>query len=146
MGTRANIIVRVENEDVGKIICPEPDQSGRPWPKTHIEKRYLKIYVHHDGYIFGGTGETLYNSYNSYSSALDLVLHGNCSTVLSDKIDDYFSDGENWSTSAPKQLDEIPEPKITIDYSYIWNLGRWWVREHSSNTWLDLEKVVLKGR
>lgn len=126
MGTRSCIIVKVRKEDIGKIkkfdkkLLPvsldkweSKDSDGEVYMSeigrslckpVAINSPYIAIYCHWDGYP-SGVGAALEKNFNTYESALNLILGGSCSFIESDKVRHYANrKGEKWGYILPKQF------------------------------------------
>ena len=162
MSTRSNIRVILKEEDRNRDMKFVPnekqakDLSDRTWGPEHLEngmwetvnpewKEALIIYHHWDGYI-DGLGETLYNEYNSYEEALNLVLGGDCSTI-NDAYTPYAArEGEDWEGVKPRAVDE--KHRQEEEYDYMFKDGKWYVRggySEGCDDWTPLEKYMNKG-
>ena len=124
MGTRSNIIIKVKKKDIGRILTHT--FKGKEY-QTKIEKPYLGIYCHWDGYV-DGVGRELLEEYNDYEKVLALISGGNASSVI-DGVDYYMSweRDEVWSHNCPRQTDK---PEVTMgwtEYAYVFKNGKWYV-------------------
>ena len=94
---------------------------------TLIDKKYMGIYVHWDGYP-DWMLETLYTHWNTYKDALDIVLGGDCSSIDKYSIRRYADrSGEEWEYLKPKQANTIKGVVSHIDceYAYLFEDGEW---------------------
>jgi hypothetical protein len=150
MSTRSCIIVRVKDEDLGKIKKFRPtflptvqaswssyneedvnDKSG----KITLNTPYIGIYCHNDGYI-EGVGNALKEKYNDYKTALNLVLGGDCSFVSLDGVRRYATrNGEKWECVKPTRgiNPKCVSDNIDYEYCYLFENGKWKVRHGCKN-------------
>lgn len=94
---------------------------------TLIDKKYMGIYVHWDGYP-DWMLETLYTHWNTYKDALDIILGGDCSSIDKYSIRRYADrDGEEWEYLKPKQANTIKGvvEQIDCEYAYLFEDGEW---------------------
>lgn len=174
MSRRANIYVKLSEEDIGKMLSFNPklidgeilqmDSFGyRKISQKEIENvykngaieaksYYISCYLHF-GNILTGIGKVLIKKYNTYEKALNLVLAGNLSSVTENNIVPYclrrseygFKNGVN----LPKPND-APKP-CTEDIEFIYLFGcddgkcGWYVRDVLNNEdFVDLETELNK--
>lgn len=104
---------------------------------------YKGIYIHHDGYVNGGVGETLYNYYNN-EEVLDKLLDLGDLSYLGETSEDntdywdlskfpsnlnpsksgsYASRGED----CPARISDNLNDFNTEDYCYLYDNGEWYV-------------------
>ena len=88
MSTRCSILVEIPEDLIGQTIKHQRQDNELNWDKgidktepVKITKKYLGIYCHHDGYP-DGVGSELVNRYNNFNSALNLILGGDCSSIV----------------------------------------------------------------
>ena len=137
MATRSTISLKVSESDKGKVF--HFDENKLPYNLTcenecidkvgdvKIEKDYLTIYHHWDGYP-EGVGKTLVNKFKNY-----------------DSICQYFAwRGEEWNDDyggvQPKQSDT--EPSVTEEYAYLFKDGKWFFKGYEIEEWTDLKKYL----
>ena len=101
MSTRSNIAIRVDNSE--------------------LKNRYIIIYCHHDGYI-NGVGKKLLEKYNTYESAYELILQGDCSSLGCP----YKESGDYHEFNIKEDFPEVME-----DYLYVFAYGEWFVSDKS---------------
>ena len=135
MSTRSMIYVKVNEEDFGKVMTcdivklPNPIiDLNYPCVEYHIHPNptdkvlYLGIYCHFDGYP-SGVGKELKENFNTYEKALNLILLGSCSSIITN-IRTYH----NWRNEDLEIVCKqgLP-PKLgdSIDYGYIFENGKW---------------------
>lgn len=160
MSTRSFIRVILKEEDRNRDMMFTPnaqqaiDLENKPWYKEVKEgcwekvnahgKEALRIYHHWDGYI-EGVGETLYENYNTYEDALNLVLGGDVSTI-NDTYTPYATRmGEEWENIKPQAIDE--DAPINEDYDYMFKDGEWFVRslyDETCEEWTSLKDIFEK--
>lgn len=141
MSTRSSILIEVPDkyikrifkydssmfneEDWGAESCDEKSED------VIINKKYLGIYCHFDGYP-DGVGKELVNNYSDFSKALNLILGGDCSVILDGSIRRYATrEGENWKYIQPRQLDIIQKVSDDSEYLYIFMNNRWYLLENN---------------
>lgn len=138
MSTRSNVIIKVKSEDIGKTIkfnakkLPVKLESwGDEKVRTKckpviIEKQYIGIYCHWDGYP-SGVGKALVENFTDYDSVLNLVAGGDCSSINQDSVIHYANrDGEDWDFIKPVQSDEIKVCGGLTEYAYIFDEDGLW--------------------
>lgn len=117
MSTRSCIILKVRKEDMGKILgfrkseLPVPleewtrDEGKEISKPVKIEKEFIGIYCHWDGYP-EGVGAVLKNKFTDYKQVLNLVLGGDCSCIENGRVIHYANrEGEEWDDIHPRQDD-----------------------------------------
>jgi hypothetical protein len=128
MSTRSRIAIVLKDEDLNKVMSPNVDliygemfHEENFTPSLHdsmFETPVVSIYHHFDGYP-KGLGVTLLDHYNSYEKALNLMLFGDASTILSDfkkeeiKFYNYWR-GENWDNTRPYNSKDMKALKKSI--------------------------------
>lgn len=152
MSTNARIIIKVRKEDIGKVknfkagLLPEGIKIAKNFSpyeknkrgasaycnaKVEIKGMYLSIHHHWDGDMLM---EEL-KKYSTYEQALNLVLAGDVSNILTycydepEGITPYYCRGEKWSWVKPDQsvkFADVPRE----EYNYIFTEGRGWHRVH----------------
>ena len=104
----------------------------------------LGIYNHSDGYP-GGVGEALLEHYNTYEQALNLVLGGNCSSIIDSYQPYALRDGEDWENIKPEIMDEDMKLDWVYDYGYMFKDGMWYVCDDCElKNWHPLDKYLEK--
>ena len=145
MATRSMIWVKINSEDFGKTMMTDTSKLPMldfnypcveytiPIPKEGNEL-WLGIYCHWDGYP-EGVGAKLLQSYNTYETILNLVLLGDCSSIVNDVISYH-----NWRNEDHNIRVEYGHPKgnTGIDYTYYFDNGKW-----SYSEWNFNNKVIL---
>lgn len=150
MSTRSCIIVKVSRNDIGKTIKFDAKKTPtKSWEETwrdesskekskpiKLEKGYIGIYCHWDGY-FEYVGKLLKENYNDYEKALNLVSGGFCSSLEVDSIKHYANrKGEEWEYIKPI-LGETPKDiyaKVGHNgYVYLFEDGAWKALDEESN-------------
>ena len=158
MATRSYIRVILKEEDRNRDMKFVPnekqsaDLSKNPWEGDDKDgcwetvnaggKEALIIYHHWDGYI-DGVGETLYNEYNNYEEALNLVLGGDVSTINGRYTSYATRKGEDWDSIQPKAVNE--DHPCEEDYDYMFKDGEWFVRsryDEECEDWTPLQKFM----
>lgn len=141
MGTRSNIIIKVKKEDIGRVVkfntrklplkklgwslYGEANKREFSKPIT-LEKNYIGIYCHWDGYP-DGVGKVLLEKFNDYEKALNLVSGGWCSSVDFDGVRHYANrNGEEWEEIKPSQTDELSIVCGWTEYAYVFQDGEWY--------------------
>lgn len=145
MSTRCAIIIKVKDEDLGKIKkfdkdklpngvklaewnCYGKEIGNEMSREVELTKPYIGIYCHNDGYL-DGVGKVLKESFNDYETALNLVVGGSCSIVWYDVVRHYANrKGEEWNYIKPKEGDTPMEIESHIGhngYVYLLEDGEW---------------------
>ena len=154
MATRSTISLKVSESDKGKVF--HFDENKLPYNLTcvnecidkvgdvKIEKDYLTIYHHWDGYP-EGVGETLVNKFKNYDSISNLLCGGDASSINGKKICQYCAwRGEEWNDDyggvQPKQSDT--EPSVTEEYAYLFKDGKWFFKGYEAEEWTDLKDYL----
>lgn len=145
MSTRSCIIVRVKDEDLKKVkkfkssLLPVNEENWDNYGQTRekdlcgkitLNKPYIGIYCHSDGYI-EGVGAVLKEKFNDYETALNLVIGGDCSFVWFDCVRRYGTrDLEEWKFIKPTRGISPSDVFKDIDheYAYLFENGEWKVR------------------
>lgn len=131
MSTRGHITVKINDEDIGKIMCFEPlllpkgnsHLFGKKYGVIRLDKKFITIYHNYDSYP-KGLGKELLANYSTYDKALNLCLGGDCSSILDGYVSQYYGEyDEDWDFVKPKLSNE--ESKCTEDYNYIFINGEW---------------------
>lgn len=154
MATRATITLKIKDEDLNKTKkfdidkLPEntsyKDDCIENLREVTLNKPYISIYHHFDGYP-EGLGLTLYEEFNDYDKALNILLGGDASSINGDTIIQYcpaYQD-ENWDRTKPDLTDEIPA--ADQDYQYYFDDEKWWFRGYEKTNWKDLEKFLREN-
>lgn len=137
MSTRSYICVELTTEDQIKF---------------NTEMPYLGVYCHHDGYVDGGVGDTLQESYNSYFKALRLIKHGEMSSLDNTIKETTFynkkkEDIEKSYFFFDKKDIADKETFCMISYLYIFTKGRWLYKKlGGSNPFRSIEKNIFTHR
>ena len=159
MATRSNIRVILREEDRNKDLKFTPNEQQakdllkNEWGEDQLEEgmwetvnpegaEALMIYHHWDGYI-EGVGETLYEKYNSYEDALNLVLGGDCSSINGTYTPYATRKCEDWEIIKPKSINE--NHKMEEEYDYMFKGDKWYVRggyDEGCDDWTPLEKFM----
>lgn len=155
MSTNCTVIVKVRKEDIGKVMKFDEtslpiklddwklkDYDGNVWKdetgeniceSVEINKKYIGIYCHWDGY-FEGVGACLKKHFKDYNSALNLVVGGSCSSIIRDEVRHYANRQEEmWKYIKPKQSNtqkDIIYPFAEYVYVFDENKGGWSARKH----------------
>ena len=148
MSTRSNIIVKVKKEDYGRVLTKT---FKRHKYTTTIEKPYIGIYCHWDGYI-EGVGRELLEHYNTYEKALKLISGGFASSIDGKKVSYYMAwdRDEEWSQNCPRQSDKLEVCGGWTEYAYIFDNGKWyvgrvkWHEEDDSETIEDVVELTME--
>ena len=141
MSTRSSILIEVPAKYIDRIFKYDSsmfneedwdDEAGDEKSEdVVINKKYLGIYCHFDGYP-DGVGKELVNNYSDFSKAFNLILGGDCSVILDGSVRRYATrEGEAWKYIQPKQLDKIQKVSDDSEYLYIFMRGRWYLFENS---------------
>ena len=125
MATRSNVIVKVKKEDIGRVLTHE--FKGKTY-ETKIEKPYIGIYCHWDGYT-DGVGKELVENYNDYEKALQLISGGYTSSIDGDDVNYYmgWDREELWTDNHPRQTEKTEITAAWTEYAYIFDNGKWYV-------------------
>lgn len=167
MATRANIIVKVPTDYIGKYINFDPSKlhtivghganidgkwqavpdEVRPRPTMVITKPYLSLYNHSDGYPTE-LGKRLLTHYNDLDKALNLLSGG----WIGGLYDEYYhaaADDPEWGgidDYMPTQHDK--DPGLQEAYAYLWKDGEWYVTTWSlarGTRWAKLADVLASN-
>lgn len=144
MSTRSCIMIKVKEEDLNKVKSfnakalpvkaedwdgyTEKTCEDKAQP-VKIEKAYIGIYCHSDGYP-SGVGSALKEKFNDYETILNLIIGGDCSSVWFDSVMRYANrDGEEWKYIKPTQGDKPENVYKRFDdaeYCYLFEDGVGW--------------------
>ena len=139
MSTHCNVIIKVKPEDIGKSVkfssrkLPVKLKLWNAFENTRskcksitIEKPYIGIFCHFDGYP-SGVGNVLLEKFNDYDSILNLIAGGDCSSICCDSVIHYANRiGEKWNYVKPLQGDTANRCVIDYpEYVYIFEDGSW---------------------
>ena len=92
------------------------------------------IYNHWDGYL-DGVGAELLKSFTTESTIKDLIMLGDCSTVV-DNVEAYHRDkGEDWKGVQPRVFDDWNGLVADMgqEFNYLFENGKWYVIESYSS-------------
>ena len=113
MSTRCSILIEIPDDLIGQTLKYQKQDNELNWDKNidktepvKITKKYLGIYCHHDGYL-DGVGSELVNRYNNFNSALNLILGGDCSSIVRNLVRYATRESEQWKYINPHSLDII---------------------------------------
>ncbi len=172
MSIKCMIFVEVSPEDLGKVVKPDkqliyakglkfqdwdevktfPEEDIDKFPEVLLNKRYIGIYDHWDGYP-PDIGDTLLECFNTYKDALNLMLFGDESTIvdflrphaLCSTID------KNEDVVSPLLVDDIPTDlfySCESDFVYLFKNGVWLYADaesglHGGYKWYPLEEDLM---
>lgn len=150
MATRSTISLKVSESDKGKVFHFDENKLPNNFTcenecidkvgDVKIEKDYLTIYHHWDGYP-RGVGKTLVYNYNDYDSILNLLCGGDASSINGETIVQYCAwRGEEWEDVKPAQSDT--ELSVTEEYAYLFKDGKWFFKGYEAKEWTDLEEYL----
>ena len=147
MSTRSNISIKLKEGDIGKTLRVDLQKLRKDpsnidnFGDVELNGNYATVYSHFDGYP-EGVGRVLFDNFNNYDSALNLILGGSmsCPGIGDDWKPYALRDGEEWEHLTPKITNE--EPEALNDYLYLFNMGRWWIKCYNGTIWSDLEEVL----
>lgn len=137
MATRSLIWLKINPDDFGKTL--HSDISTLPNPiegKNELDTAvcipdnplnnilYLGIYCHWDGYP-DGVGKELQNKFNTYEKVLNLILLGDCSSILREISPYHIWRGEELIVRRV----EGGKPAATEGYNYIFDGESWTCNE-----------------
>ena len=162
MATRSFIGVVVNPQDKGKAIEPSLELLGKDIettlenPEFHTttideSTEVIRIYHHWDGYP-SGVGRTLFEEFNSYEKAINLIAFGDASTINGTDAVFYNSwrEGEDWKHTKPRQYtsEQAYEDSCDEDYAYLFKDGKWYVKncwsDKSEQDWKELTEELTK--
>lgn len=134
MSTRSTIIIKLRDEDLNRTL-----KVDKEFAKSHglseetiakigevtarVDKPYLGIYCHHDGYP-EHNGEVLALHYGDYEKAKNLVLCGNTSWIAAGATSAYV-EYEDWKANAPESMEQPHPVSGDSEYIYVLEDGRW---------------------
>jgi len=105
----------------------------------HSDGKITSVYCHHDGYL-SDVGKTLYNHYNTEDRILELLTHGDMSS-LGDTIESCEFYG-NPADAALTHYTESQFREYAEEYNYLFRNGEWfWFYDDCPN-WNKLEDVI----
>ena len=157
MATRSTISLKIAESDKGKVF--HFDEAKLPFFEeigekvtclndcidkvgdVKLEKNYLTIYHHWDGYP-EAVGDTLTTLYDNYDTILNLLCGGDASSINGPEICQYCAwSGDSWDEVQPKQSNK--EPSVTEDYAYLFKDGKWFFKGCKINKWTDVREYLL---
>ena len=127
MSTTSTIYVKVRKEDKGKALkCDlskitlsfntpfniKVEEIERKITPIKLDKDYIRIYVHWDGYV-DGVGRELLNNYD-YEKALNLILLGDESSIIGE-CTPYVGRTdfpEEWEDIKPMTLENVEQDEM----------------------------------
>lgn len=142
MSTTSTIYVKVRKEDKGKALkCDlskitlsfnnpfkiKKEEIERKITPIKLDKDYIRIYVHNDGYV-DGVGRELLNNYD-YEKALNLILLGDESSIIGEckpyvGRTDY---PEEWEDIKPMTMYDVEQDEM---FTYLLDDDdKWYVAE-----------------
>lgn len=142
MSTTSTIYVKVRKEDKGKALkCDlskitlsfntpfniKVEEIERKITPIKLDKDYIRIYVHWDGYV-DGVGRELLTNYD-YEKALNLILLGDESSIIGECTPyvgrtDY---PEEWEDIKPMTLENVEQDEM---FTYLLDDDdKWYVAE-----------------
>lgn len=154
MATRSTISIKVKKADKGKTFhfdrnkLPKDvgyqDDFINMIEDVTIEGDYLTIYHHWDGYP-DGVGKTLIEKFNTYTSALNLLLGGDTSSINGDVIIQYCAwRGEKWNDEyggvQPKQSNKVPD--LEEEYAYLFKNNKWYFIGGGVTKWTEVKSYL----
>lgn len=154
MATRATITLKIKDEDLNKTkkfdIDKLPENTSynddciENLQEVTLNKPYISIYHHFDGYP-EGLGLTLYEEFNDYDKALNILLGGDASSINGNTITQYCAayKDEDWDSDKPDLSEEIPGAHQ--DYQYYFDGEKWWFRGYQKQEWKDLGKFLKEN-
>lgn len=151
MATRATIVLKIRDNDIGKsikidpsIITNEKDKINTYNKKCNpisLDAPYIEIYSHWDGYP-DGLGKELYCNFRDYDKVLNLILGGDVSFINNNEVGHYciMNDDESFEENKPKVYKDCPP--VEEDYEYLFENGIWYVRgSYKYNDFIPIEDV-----
>ena len=142
MSTTSTIYVKVRKEDKGKALkCDlskitlsfntpfniKVEEIERKITPIKLDKDYIRIYVHWDGYV-DGVGRELLNNYD-YEKALNLILLGDESSIIVE-CTPYVGRTdfpEEWEDIKPMTLENVEQDEM---FTYLLDDDdKWYVAE-----------------
>lgn len=141
MATRSLIWVKIQETDFGKTLksdisllsnsveCGDKINTAVCIPSKPLNNiLYLGIYCHWDGYL-DGVGKELQTKFDTYEKALNLILLGDCSTIIKEIIPYHTSHDEDLIIRKV----EGGKPEAIFGYNYIFD-GKTWTCNENINS------------
>lgn len=141
MSTRSSILIEIPKELIGSVKKYDPNMfvdKEQTWhfesdtdkaQEIKINKKYLGIYCHWDGYP-NGVGASLVELCSDFEKSLNLILGGDCSSITETSIRRYATrKNESWLSVCPRQFDKIQTVTDDAEYLYIFKDNRWFLLE-----------------
>jgi hypothetical protein len=136
MSTPSKIWIRIKKEDFGKTMIANPSmlpnqlkENNYPCEEFQIPSEpkngilYLGVYCNFDGY-FNGVGQELKTKFNSYETALNLILLGALSYIIDDVVSYH-----NWRNEELNiEILEGESPTSDTEYTYVFKNNKWYSR------------------
>lgn len=147
MSTRSSILIQIPDEYIGKTFKYQKVPFEVTWDldtdlteSVTFIKLFAGIYCHHDGYP-DGVGKELIEHYNTFESAFNLILGGDCSSIVGDYVRYATQKSEDWKHIQPHQFDKIQKVSSDSQYVYVFKNNRWYL--YTGDLLLMLPKDVL---
>ena len=148
MSTRCSILIEIPDDLIGQTVRYQRQDNELNWDKNidktkpvKITKKYLGIYCHHNGYP-NGIGSELVKRYDNFNSALNLILGGDCSSIVKSLIRYATRESEDWNNIQPHPLNAIKKVSKDSEYLYLYRpqYNQWYLV--ISNMFIPLDKDV----
>lgn len=153
MSTTAMIWVKIPKRLRGKEIKCDATMLKQPLnvkdgclpPTIKLDGEYVGVYHNWDGYT-DGLGSELFESYNSFEKALNLISCGSFSTIIGEIIPHYSSGMlTEWDDCEPIFVNSREEMiEHEENYNYLFQNGKWLVSKHIENGFKFLENELKK--
>lgn len=144
MATRSHIVVKINEEDKGKVMrfntnifewLKEKKILDKEYKDIVLDGNYIKIYHHFDSHK-NRLGRELLETYNSYDKALNLCLGGDCSSIVGCYTPYYAIYDDDFEITRPKLSNEIPS--LEEDYLYLFKDEKWFVKGKNDEDFKEL--------
>lgn len=153
MSTNAMIWVKIPKGLRGKEFRCDASMFEKPFkakagllpPTIHLNGEYMGVYHHWDGYV-EGLGRELFENYNSFEKALNLISCGSFSTILEEIIPHYSSSMITiWKDCKPIFVNSREEMiKHEVHFTYLFQNGKWLVTKNIKSGFKFLENELKK--
>lgn len=146
MSTRSSILIEIPDDLIGQTLKYQRQDNELNWDKdidktepVEITKKYLGIYCHHDGYP-NGVGKELVDRYDNFNVVLNLILGGDCSSIVKNLVRYATRESEQWKYIHPHPLDIIKKVSGDSEYLYIFKDSKWYL--HLDKYFIHLSKDI----
>ena len=154
MATRGTIVLKIKDEDLGKKVKVNPTYLTKDEERikkyetkcfeVELSKKYAEIYQHWDSYP-EGLGVSLVKDWDTYDKVLNLILGGDASSV-DKEVTGYVAmedRDEQYKDLKPRFYNDCPS--VSEEYQYLFDDGKWYVRDdYEIEDWTLVSEYLVK--